>query len=359
MGKASRKIRKQNKKVQKKLLTEGTPPKLKSGVSHLFTYPYWIFVDTTISLPITEISLEDNLVRIYPPFRSGKANFLPMPFINPRNIPSIHPITVLIDPRTKDLAVIPRFDRQPDGTFSLTFYSSNDWGTPPIKFPMDSIRVDVLGDKEDSYLVYDVVEKLLKQLRWRSNQWWIGRSSDVLSGHKRNSFDISEKGEPLSVLQGIVRARTLSDFEKAIDVPIWQSAIADIQNANEAPLYDVLLLDARYFAAANDIRRSLLDSATACELAKNMTFERLNLPKDGTDLIKHISEKLEEKINRSYKTEEPDNFKIIKDLWVARGNIAHGKIEYRYEGQPVVIDKERCFKFAEAAENCVRWLEKL
>lgn len=330
---------------------------MKAGTSYLFTYPFWFFVDSTSLLPVIEITIENSLVRFYSPFRSAPANFISMPFINPQSIPLIHKGRLRIDFKIKDCAAIPLLKK--NGDVSMYWSFLRHWENPPTEFPMDSIRIDIIGNPQDSNDPEQLSTKLMNQLRWRSNQWWIGRSSDVSSGHIRNTFDISTEGEPLSILDGVARGRTVAGFEKAIDASLWQAAIIDIQNEVEVPLYDVLLLDARYFAAAGDIRRSVLDSATACEIAKNITFERLNLKKDGTDLIKHISEKLEEKIGRSYEKEESANYLIIKDLWIARGNIAHGKIEYRYNGQTVVIDDKRVGEFASAAKNCVRWLETL
>ena len=356
MGKLSRKARKLNKQVRKKIANEIAPPVIKAGTSYLFTYPFWFFVDTASKPTVVEITIKNTLVRFYPPFRSAPANFISMPFINPHNIPINNKTRLRVDAKIKDMAAIPLLRENEGITMRTTL--TREWKNPPAKFPMDSIRIDILGDIEGNE-PEELSVKLINQLRWRSRQWWIGRSSDVSSGHIRNSFDISTEGEPISILDGIAKGRTVAGFEIAIDDSVWQASINDIKDTVEAPLYDVLLLDSYYFAAAKDIRRSVLDLATACEVTKNITFERLNLQKDGTDLLKHLSITLEKQINRSYEKEENANYSIIKDLWIARGNIAHGKIEYRYNGQTVVIDDRRVIDFAKAAENCVRWLEAL
>ncbi len=359
MGKASRSVRKSHKEARRKVRNMMAPQTSKAGLSVLYTYPFWIYVDTSLPLPVMEITLEDRFPRIYPPFRSAPANFISMPFINPQSIPSVSNFELRGNSRIKDVAAIPQLDRDADGTFSMHLTRASEWHNPPVRFPMDSIRIDIIGDLQGDDVPTEVSAKLMQQLRWRSHQWWIGRASDVSSGHIRNDFNVSRKGEPLSELQGRASGRTVNGDEEAIDVPLWQSAITDIGDGVEPPLYDVLLLDARYFEAAGDIRRSVLDSATACELAKNITYERLNLSKSGTDLVKHLSGILDEQINRSYEREKSTNYAIIKDLWIARGNIAHGKIAYRYSGQTVRIDGKRAGEFAQAAEDCVRWLERL
>ncbi len=356
MGKTSRKVRKSHKEARRRIRNMMAPQASRISSSFLFSYPFWIYVDTSSPLPIIEIELEGHFLRIYPPFRSAPANFISMPFINLQNVPAVSKAEIQFDPNIKDLAAIPLL-AQADGDTPLLITALTEWVDPPIKFPMDSLRVDIIGDREDMAEV--ISAELMQQLRWKSCQWWIGRASDVSSGHIRNEFKVSREGKQLGVLEPIARGRTVTKDEVAIDVPIWQSAIANIRDGVEVPLYDLLLLDARYFSAANDIRRSVLDSATACELAKNMTFERLNLTKNGTDLLKHLGDVLDGHINRSYERESAANYATIKDLWIARGNIAHGKIEYRYSGITVRIDTNRASEFVQAAEDCVRWLNKL
>jgi hypothetical protein len=80
----------------------------------------------------------------------------------------------------------------------------------------------------------------------------------------------------------------------------------------------------------------------------------------GDDLRKHLSTGLDSFVSRSYQRENPSQFETIDDLWLARGNIAHGKrSEYYRNGQRIRVELDKARDFITAAEHCIRWLEDI
>jgi hypothetical protein len=133
----------------------------------------------------------------------------------------------------------------------------------------------------------------------------------------------------------------------------------------------LILLDAYYFAATGEYRRSVIDAATACEQAKDNLFERKWRERSsesfkrgrvltGYDLPDHLSTDVKRMTQRSYDVEYPKQFSVIKSLWSARGNIAHGgTLTYRTGETNTEVTRPEATCFGAAARHCVAWLESL
>ncbi len=341
------------------------------GESYLFTYPYWILVDTRDApVPAEGFHTEDLLVRVYPPFRSGAANFIPMPPVDVQAMPFLPGVNRPNFPagfQIPTLVALPH----PGLTDRLILVRTPNWPERPRLFPMDSVRMDLVG-REDSNLARILSSRLMEYLRWRSRQWWITRSVDGLAGYIRASFSIEEHGAVLDLPAEYTQGRTPRGTEVPINSGIWKTAINDLRAQTVIPLHETLALDAIYFEAVGDLRRSVLDCAAACEHAKDMAFERL-WPVYGDrgpykrgkvikkyDVDKHISRDLNQFAQRSYEREHPVHFSVIEDLWDARGNITHsGQVAYRRNGNVVRVDSAKAQEFIRSAEHCIAWLEAL
>jgi hypothetical protein len=339
--------------------------------SYLFTYPYWIFIDTQDApVDAEEIRIEEILVRIYPPFRSGAANFIPMPAVDAQAIPFPPGVN---QPHIAPGFLIPTMVAlpQPGLTDRLMTVWGLNWTEQPRLYPRDSVRIDVVG-REDSNLARALSLSLMEYLRWRSGQWWITRSVDGLVGYIRASFPISDNGAALELPAKYTSGRTPRGTEAPITSGMWATAINNLRAQTVIPLHETLTLDAIYFEAVGDLRRSVLDGAAACEHAKDRAFERLwpGYGDGGTykrgkvmkkyDVGKHISRDLDQFIHRSYAREHPDHFAVIENLWDARGNITHsGQVIYRRNGDVIQVDSEKVKEFILSAEHCISWLEAL
>lgn len=305
------------------------------------------------------------MLRIYPPFRSGPANFITMPHLDPGQIPSLSGKKPRKRIQLRHAVAIPTLVHSTQTEPGLLVTLSVNWGKRPQIFPMDSLRVDVFGTCEN---LETVIEQLLQLLRWRSRQWWITRSVAPLEGFLRGELPVLRDGT-LVGLQGSERGkmRTVTGNELPIDKHLWTGVIEDFRRGLEPPIYDILLLDARYFASTGESRQSVLDSASAIEQARDITIEDLwplhgdqrKFHRDkvlkGDKLYNHLDRDLNNYIGRSYKSEHPSQFEKIKTLWIARHNIAHGGSgKYRRGGRTVQIDDKGALEFAQAAEDCVR-----
>lgn len=338
------------------------------GESFVYTFPFWLYVKLPMNLETKELTFSRIPLRIYPPFRSGQANFIPMPYVNPHSIPFLPNSRPNIAPdfRPLSLAAIPVFDRR----ILLTW--EDKWGdVPPNPFPMDSLRVDVIVAERQEPIGEQVLRTFLRILRTRTRQWWVGHSVHGLVGHLRNVFPIRDRGEPLALPEGRTRGRTVDGDELPIEPIIWEASLGDLEQGITPPLYLELLLDGRYFGSIGDYRRAVVDLAMACEQAKDLAFERLwttsspgapfhrGRVMSGYDLPEHLDRDLK-RFSHSYKEQHPDKFATLSELWDARGNIVHqGTAIFRRAGVGIEVDENACQNFVRGASHCVQWLESL
>lgn len=310
------------------------------------------------------------LIRIYPPFRSALANFMPMPKIKPEAIP------FLPEARPKNplplihVVTLPTF--QPDGGPGTIALCSDQWGEKLNIFPMDSMRIDLINSPQSDFSLQSILHKLLERLRVRSAQWWILRSVDAFLGYERNSFSIKRNGAPVDIGHGIVKARIPFGFEKPIDKNIWMESIFDIGKEIETPPYEMLFFDAYYYLATSDIRSMAVSAAIASEQATETTFARLwetqnkgqkfNRGRVMTsyDLPTHLSRDLNRFLGRSFEQEFPTEFAEIRKLWDVRGRVAHGgKAQFICNGNLLTLDGFQAEKMLAAVRKCIDWLQQL
>jgi hypothetical protein len=238
------------------------------------------------------------------------------------------------------------------------------WEKKPRFFPMDSIRIDILGSRpKPPGFANDVVNRLLRSIRVRTRQWWIGIEYPTgTEYYLRQIFPISRSGAFKGTPEGNASFTTPRGDERPLDRTTWHEVITDVRSKRLIPDYEDLLLDARYHAAKNEMRRSIIDLAVACEQACEATFIRIienrKLPPfrrgkyySGNDLIKHLNQDLLKLSGFSLNSGVPETNQHISELWSLRGDLAHG----RHQDLPT----EKISALIQAAEDCVRWLERL
>lgn len=340
--------------------------------TYLYTFPFPIYVDRENPPKVTVLARGSIKVRIYPPFRSAPANYLPMPPIAPSEIPFIKGATRLpasASATFRTLSVGPVLSV--DGVTapsSAHWQMGPDWGeNAPRTFPMDSLRIDVLTTGKRGTVAEELATDLLSHLRWRSRQWWIGRSMDSLAGYLRQIALIRDDGTFISSPVPHAQFRTAGVHEIPITDSVWQVVAEGLNQSLEVPIHELLLNDGQFFAATNDVRRSILDSATACEYVKDMTAERLwrvanpgqryrrNKVLQGHELPQHIA-RLERLSGRSLEGEFPGSIAGIVRLWVARNNVAHGQPP-RVSGVPV--NGKEASELNWVSRTCIDWMRSL
>jgi len=239
-----------------------------------------------------------------------------------------------------------------------------------------------MHEREMDELASHLGSQLMQLLRWHSRQWWIGRAVDVFGSFIQQRFLVTSSGAALERPGPYSRFVSVSGGEQAIDLPVWSDAIRDFQEAREIPTEQLLLLDARYSAAdvnrSGDLRRAILDAATACEVARDVAITRLwptrrsstrvrlgeVLP--GSNLPKHLSDVMESFAGRNYAAEHPGDFMLVETLWEARGKIAHGREASRLNEEPgpsagakpaeADTQAQRVRELIAAADRCIAWL---
>lgn len=361
-------------------LAQTMPATEKVFSAYLFSFPFWLFVDTRNPPALAMAKIGTTELRVYPPFRSAPANAMPMPAIRTSAVPFLEGRrpkhinnenqSTLICLATMPQLAIPNL--QSAGN-TLVWGATWEQDKVPVAFPMDSLRVDLLAADTSKPDIHpnDFARCLIANLRGICRQWWLSASTDPLLGWLRNEFPIDRFGKPTGELMAGGKARVPRGTERPINASMWQKAISLSEKGVVPPLSDQLLLDAEYFAASGDFRRFVLDAAAACEIAKDEAVERLwakhktapfrrGKALTGYDLGKHLDAQMRDICGRSLRDDNPIVFRKIQLLWDARGNVAHGEDAfYRDDSAVIKVSDEIAYELLVAAELCVQWINAL
>lgn len=328
----------------------------------LFTFGFPIYVDTAEHYGCMEEQTPDALVRVYPLFRSGDANFIPAPSVNPRAIPSCHQAWSVALPAScfPSLAGIPYFQGEPAGAALLA--SGPDWSrTLPRFFPMDSLRIDLLDASAPAPSLADAfATRLLKWLRVLTRQWWIERNLPTGAEHYlRHVVAIGRLGDFRSHPEHYGSFVSIGDDEKPVNAAFLSEAMRRAVVSEPVPLYEETYADARYHLALGDDRRAVVDAAIACEQTRDFVFDHLVMRahgrplrpgKDlkGNDMRNHLDRDLKTVAGVSLKEQQPAIYAQIETLWKARNRIAHGR--------DASLQRTDTLALVKGARECIDWL---
>lgn len=347
----------------------------KAGDALLFSFPYWVLCDNSETFPVATPRINRTQIRVYPPFRSGKPNFTPMPPIDPHKLPFLDGRAPNIDPKFKfiNLSVVPGLkNEEQDANLKLMW--GEEWDETPDVMPMDSLRIDVLnnGNEKKNEIAVNFVSHLINHLRVDSSQWWIGRSVESMLGIHRAAFAIDKFGTPLETPYGLSQGRSPFGFEKPITKELWSDSILKAQQSKIVPEELVLISDAYFFAATGELRRAIIDAAIAAELVKDNAFEiiwrRENRGKNyrrgkilsGYDLPSHIDKDLKILAGVAFSDDFPKEAQLINRLWKLRGKVAHGLPLTFSSGKGMVkLDTEPTSEMIGAVKLLIGWLRTL
>jgi hypothetical protein len=338
------------------------------GRAFLFSFPFWLTMDRDSLPEVIEQEYGDAKITIYPPFRSAANNFVGMPDIKAKAIPFKKEVSMNISDDFKPLTLAAHPSLPASGKESSVVFV---WGQSDqdakVDMPMDSLRLDVVGDAQQGHLF---LEQFLVRLRVMSRQWWIGRSIAGIFGYTRNEFSIGPFGVPKELPIGAVRFTVVGTDQQKIDADLWSKAIAAA--INNDPVNDSVLmnLDAKYYLSLGDLSACIMNLANACENAKDLMVEAAWRAKNpgakfkrgkvltGYDLPDHITDTLGPLTSRDLAKERPGVFQRIEDIWDARGSVAHGaKPSFRREGQLHVITPEIAHELIQAGDEFLRWID--
>lgn len=329
-----------------------------------FTLPFPVYVDTHSGFDIQERRIGRCNFRIYPFFRSGPANFVPAPAIDPAKIPLSDGNKGIDIPKEAFplLAGLPAMRQEKSASVILS--CGSDFENKSLQyFPMDSLRIDVLGGSGSPDDASKLVHVLLDWIKVETKQWWIGRELPMGGRHYlRSVMPISRKGRFTSGPEGMGGFTTMRGDEIPLDSPGWYRVLKRLEQGCEPEDYQLLLLDAKYHSAINEPRRAVIDAAVACEQAKERTFVSIVEEQRGLtfkhgkyctgyDLTKHINQDMRKLIGCEFSDADPDANDGVDLLWKCRGDLAHGKKRD--------IQKSELSRMIHSAEKCIEWLAQL
>jgi hypothetical protein len=210
---------------------------------------------------------------------------------------------------------------------------------------VNALRVDVAGQpaETDPQTVNDLVGRLLRLLRDRTRQWWVGHPHrEAESRYVRASFPVDARGEMVgtSTNAGVDIEPRFGD-EAHLTPALFTAVCAALGAGEDAPLSAELFHDARYFAIRGDIRRSVLDAVIACDFVvleealrlgqqRGMSERQVRGKLSDRDLLANLRRDVPAMFGASYSFAEacPGPYQHIVRLWAARGSIAHGRLPH-------------------------------
>ncbi len=336
----------------------------------IFTFPYWVFVDLQDPPTVAQFTLGHATRRVYAPFRSAAANHTVLPPLNAQAIPfqkGTRP-HIAADYKSPQLAVVPRLAKADGEDLGQVLCLKESFDDPIDPFPMDSLRIDSLGDEVPHDPIFPWVQDLMAWLRVRTSQWWIGHSVHPLQGLVRASISIDLKGRALSRPNPMAAGYGLRGDERPVTSEISRECIDLALNGAPPSFRHQLLLDGRYHVASRDLRRGVLDLATACEFAKEELFEAIWRSRaggayrrgrliSGFDLPKHLGVDLA-RFGPSLEADLPEVYSDLSRLWALRNQVAHGQSPVlRGHTGTIGLDRDMAHELAGAAQAVVEWID--
>jgi hypothetical protein len=335
----------------------------RSGVTHVFSFPFWMCVDTKAQLGVCTAKQGSYTFRIYEPFRSSPANYSPTPRINPRAVPRIPEANPPPAELFLQVGWLPLFSH--DGGPGIHACWSERFEETPRIFPMDSLRLDILGDLEALPRPYRHVafaQRLISRVRHLTGQWWISRSLGGLTAGDGASFDIDTHGSLVGPPHSQRLMHIPFGFELAVDQPIWRRAVHETMAGLQTPPFATSLLDAYFHVATHEVTQSVVAASIGCEQAADLAIKQLWTRRNAgkryqrkkaiggkRDLPNNISLDLKRSVGHSFADNSAVDFDLVTSLWIARGKAAHGL--------DPGVDEEEVIQMLGAAQRLVAWLE--
>lgn len=239
----------------------------------------------------------------------------------------------------------------------------------------DGLRLDVEAEPTETQLVNGLVVRLLRQIRARTGQWWIGHAHREGQDFVRGVYAVDVNGiatsrdalggVKISPFFGSERTLTAADFALSCAAV---AADADVQ-----PYFDVFY-DAVYFIIeSGDVRRALLETCIACDIA--VLYEAIRAGErigkselevrsalSDRDLLINLRAGLSKIFGTiaDYRTANPEDYELVRQLWIARCAIAHGR-------SPIIgaLEKAKLPAYEHAADmmlaafRLIGWLQRL
>lgn len=329
------------------------------GRAYLCCFPFDIYVSLEQPPPYA-IEVAGQIVTVYFPFRSHASPSEGSPQLDPERIPY----------REGTFAPASR-DAIPISLAAVQNMSSNSGVADCIRLDLADLAttdLKAVGAEKD---VRDILFSFARLVRWVTGQWWVGMDKLFENSLVRNVFTINEKGERVGVFVGIRSVFRHFGFEKPLDAATFKWVCEAIAGGQHPPPYRDIVYDAIYWYARRDYRRVVLDAAVACEMIRDALVEGVSRTMGvsarkvgksliGDDVREHLDNGFPEGYNLSFSAANSEAYQAVSQLWIARGNIAHGRPPIIRDGATSRTPTEDDYRrWLLACFDLVRWYEGL
>lgn len=238
----------------------------------------------------------------------------------------------------------------------------------------EAISIDraVVGDPRP------IAEQILRLVRFRTRQWWIGRGEGGRRGPMVAAYPIAGDGSIHGEWIHYIETPGTYELPLALTTDVWMQVMQDLAARVDPPIYHERLLDAYYFLAERDLEAAALALANACEIARTQHFERAmrrndpewdlneylrsrgDLGRNQWSLHTHLHPVAASLFGSGFREAHEDDWFAIRLLWKTRGRVAHGK-RAGYEAQGVVrpVSSDMIASWIDPTRRLLEWLEAL
>lgn len=297
-----------------------------TGDLMFLTFPSAVFVDPAWDRSTNySIALADCSVLVSPFRRSRPIGWISRPTIARENVAAFDPNPAKFEIFVSSLAMLAGVD----GHGRVLMFLDDEANFDRLgQFSADTLCVRVVGDPPDGdreQFSERLLEDLMRHIRIETGQWWAGRREVPATPAIQTTFEMARE----DFYNGRIHSRSPGIFihdpvVKAVNHEIFLKGLSAFKNAKAPDPDKAALSDVIFYYAQGDFLLCLLLACNAVERLRDDIYAAIGARAKDTDLLKHLSSRLETIAGRNLKTERPDLFTFAEDLWTARGNMAHG-----------------------------------
>ena len=312
-------------------------------------------------LPILRTGLDDTYLEISP-VRLGHATFRATPQFTNHSFkkffgaPPDFPVQMasFAAPSTKAGA-------------SLSFWSGPSDEPPPGSpdLPLDTFIVTAEGPRSGEIgelIEHHVLQPLLEWIRVLTDQWWVGRSYERISGPLHFVAPVDDANRTVGKPSPVAAMSTAGPRMVPVTSKIWTEA-AENAIVGQPSAERGLATDAKYFFVSKEYRSGVILACCAFEAARDKILDQtgIRLTKlGGYDLRKHLSVGFEQTLGRNLAKENPRLADLLGAYWLARHAAAHGQsVQWRLGGDVSAIDNVSNAEFTEGIDKILDWLNSV
>lgn len=328
-----------------------------SGVGDIFFYSYsgLIVVDEERKFEQQNIRWSNCNIVIEPPQRVSAPTWRPIPQLTSDILKRIIP-QAPDDIPSLEISALPTIK---DGKTGVALCWGND-AEPPQSY-VDTILVHVYGGADRDQVADQFVSRMLVWLRLKSRQWWIGKSSEPLTGNKHLAIELRAFNQAHGYPIMLAKQVTPSQDTLAVSPCIWNAAIMLASGTESPDVGELLCSEAQYNYHSGNLVMCFISVCSSFEMMRDEVTKRRKCPGlKGTDLLVHLSRTFEGFIARNLEKERPSDFEFLKSCWIARGHLAHGNaIVWRHNGVRSDFSKVKAEWFFDKVKAIHAWLRSL